>query len=275
MNFNKVYLPTFISSIDYKPARVLPHLYFFNGMLECDQYFIENGVGEPNPQTSFPYFDNYSGNLPTTGSKSLLFFNEPSFYGTTPTNSLYSDYWEKYVELLYNPYTRTIQCSAIIPLADYFKMNLNDIVEWRGNMYHLRSINDYNLANGECTLELLGPLLEGAFAAQLPPSITCQFDYEIAASGSGDTRTITLTEAGYESGPFYQAYGSTDGVSFTLLGVISLPAVGSTADVTFNIGDVVCKLVNINSVCQNSISHAIPGTLLGDFSIDFSQLDFN
>ena len=274
MNFNKVYIPTFISSIDYKPARVLPHLYFFNGMLQCDQYFIENEVGEPEQQSYFPYFDNYSGNLPTTESKSLLFFNEPSFYGTTPTNSLYSEYWSDYVELLYNPYTRTIQCSAIIPLADYFKMNLNDIVEWRGNMYHLRAINDYNLKNGECTLELLGPLLNGAYAGALPQSIKCEFDYSIQDADTL-TRNITLLDAGPDSGPFYQVYESADGITYTLLTVISLPTIGSVASVTFNAAQVVCKLVNITSLCQNSVIHTIPGTLLGDFSLDFSQLDFN
>jgi hypothetical protein len=38
-------------------------------------------------------------------------------------------------------------------------MELNDIVELRGNYYHLRAINDYNLKNGECTIQLLGPIL--------------------------------------------------------------------------------------------------------------------
>jgi hypothetical protein len=37
-------------------------------------------------------------------------------------------------------------------------MELNDIVEFRGNRYHLRAINDYNLKNGECQIQLLGPI---------------------------------------------------------------------------------------------------------------------
>ena len=189
---NKIYIPTFISSIDYKPARVLPHIYFYNGTLLSDSYYIESfdatGSIQYNSMTKFPYFDNYEGNLPSTGSRSLLFFNEPAPYGETPTDSLYSDYWQTYVELLYNPKTRLFDCSAIIPLADYFKMELNDICEWRGNYYHLRAINDYNLSNGECQLQLLGPIISDAIENFLFP---CNFDYNVATYIPGTTTTTT------------------------------------------------------------------------------------
>jgi len=62
-------------------------------------------------------------------------------------------------------------------------MELNDIVEWRGNYYHLRAINDYNLSNGECKLQLLGPLLYDVTVAPLAPE--CAFDV-IVGTGSID-----------------------------------------------------------------------------------------
>jgi len=175
----KIYIPTYISSIDYKPARVLPRIFFYNGLLDTDTFYIQNNYGEAYAQTAFPYFDNYLGSLPTTSSLSLLFNNEQSVYGETPLNSLYSEYWSTYVNLLYNPRTRLINCSAIIPLANYFKLNLNDIVEWRGNYYHLRAINNYNLSNGECTLQLLGPII-GDTLAYILPGEPCKFDFEIS-----------------------------------------------------------------------------------------------
>lgn len=167
-----IYIPTYISSDSYAPARVQPRVLYSNGMLECETFYIQ-GFQTPNSssvyvyeQSSFPYFDNYSvvsgSQFPTTGSKSLLFYNEQPVYGTAPTASLYSQYWSQYVELLYNPRTRLMNASAIIPLADYFNMELNDIVEFRGNDYHLRAINDYNLSTGECAIQLLGPILEGS-----------------------------------------------------------------------------------------------------------------
>lgn len=184
MPVNKIFIPTFISSVTFAPARVLPHVYFYNGLKECEPYFLQGysngntGSVISNQQTSFPYFDNYEGQDPQSGSRSLLFFNEPAVYGTTPTGSLYSDYWANYINLLYNPRTRLVACEAIIPLADYFKMELNDIVEWRGNYYHLRAINDYNLSNGECKLQLLGPIL-GDILPDIIPAIACDFNYRV------------------------------------------------------------------------------------------------
>lgn len=160
-----IYIPTYISSINYEPARVQPRLLYYNNNLSCETFWI-NYSGSAYPNTAFPYFDNYSvvggQQFPTTGSKSLLFFNEQPVYGSAPTASLYSDYWASYVNLLYNPRTRLLNAKAIIPLADYFQMELNDIVSFRGNDYHLRAINDYNLSTGECNIQLLGPILEGS-----------------------------------------------------------------------------------------------------------------
>lgn len=157
----RIFIPTFISDINFRPARVLPHIYFYNGLKPCESYYISSG-SDAIEYTSFPYFDNYSGANTTTSSISLLFNNEVAPYGDIPSASLYTEYWETYVELLYNPRTRLLNCSAIIPLADYFKIQLNDIVEFRGNYFHLRAINDYNLKNGECDIELLGPIIEDA-----------------------------------------------------------------------------------------------------------------
>lgn len=161
-----IYIPTYISDQSYNPARVQPRLLYYNGQVDCQQYYLVDGDDIAKEINQFPYFDNYSvvsgSQFPTTSSKSLLFFNEQAVYGSTPTGSLFSEYWSNYVNLLYNPRTRLINASAIIPLADYFQMELNDICEFRGNYYHLRAINDYNLSNGECKIQLLGPILPDA-----------------------------------------------------------------------------------------------------------------
>ena len=157
---NQIYIPSFISDQNFNPNRVLPRLYFYNGLKQSETYFIQSGSANL-PQNAFPYFNHYSGE-PTQGSLSLLFNNETSPYGTTPIDSLYTRYWETYIDLLYNPKTRLFNASAIIPLADYFDIKLNDIVQWRGNYYHLRAINDYNLKTGECKIQLLGPIITNA-----------------------------------------------------------------------------------------------------------------
>jgi len=161
-----LYIPVFINSADYKPARVLPRLYFYNGQVDCESWYISNENNSAQIQTAFPYFDHYNvsgSQFPTTTSKSLLFNNEAASYGQVPDESLYTTYWEKYISFLYNPKTRVLNCQAIIPLADYFQMELNDIVNFRGNYWHLRAINDYSLKTGECTLQLLGPVIPDVF----------------------------------------------------------------------------------------------------------------
>ena len=171
-----IYIPTFISDQNYNPTRVLPHLYFYNGLIDCETYYIESGslttAGVTKEQTKFPYFDNYNvvtGSFPTTNSKSLLFNNEAAVYGEVPTENLYTEYWETYISLLYNPTTRILRAEGIIPLADYFEIELNDLVQFRGNLFHLRSINDYNITTGECQIELLGPILAGAADRNVAP----------------------------------------------------------------------------------------------------------
>ena len=184
---DRIYIPTFISSVDFQPARVLPHIYFFNGLKDCEPYYIQHYTDDTKTQVtsslqqSFPYFDYYDGLVPSTGSNSLLFFNEQPAYGTTPTASLYTEYWDKYISLLYDPRTRLIDASAIIPLADYFAMELNDIVQWRGNYYHLRAINDYNLVDGTCKLQLLGPIIKDSLTLDI---INCDFNFVSEVSQS-------------------------------------------------------------------------------------------
>lgn len=160
-----IYIPTYISDQNYNPSRVQPRLLYYNGQIDCETFYVKDGGNAPNEVKQFPYFDNYnvvSGSFPTVNSKSLLFYNEQPVYGEVPTDSLYSTYWSQYVNLLYNPRTRLLNMAAIIPLADYIDMELNDIVQFRSNDYHLRAINDYNLSTGECNIQLLGPILEGS-----------------------------------------------------------------------------------------------------------------
>ena len=162
----QIFIPTYISDQTYKPARVLPRIFFYNGTLECERWYVnslQEGTLEVN---EFPYFDNYSvpsgSQFPTTDSKSLLFNNEATAYGQLPSENLYTEYWNNYISLLYDPKTRIMNAEAVIPLADYFDLELNDIIDFRGNYWHLRAINDYNLKTGQCKIQLLGPILPGA-----------------------------------------------------------------------------------------------------------------
>ncbi len=169
-----MFIPTFIANAEFDPAKVKPRVFFYNGKLQTTNYNVQGlttsttGVGDELGY--FPYFDHYSTGsgevVPASDSDSLLFFNEGASLGSTPTQSIYTTYWSKYVSLLYDPKTRLIEASAVIPFADYVDMELNDIVFFRGNHYHLRAINQYNLKTGECQLQLLGPIIDDSLDNQ-------------------------------------------------------------------------------------------------------------
>ena len=175
-SFLPVAIPLYIGDQNYKPTQVFPRMLFNNGMVSSSQYYIEGAFSATSPMTivanaqkTYPYFDNYnvvSGSYPTLSSRSLLFNNETATLGTTPQNNLIDTYWSTYLNLIYAPNTRLVNASAVIPLAKYFDMELNDLVQFRGNYYHLRAINDYDLTTGECLVQLLGPIISDALAAQ-------------------------------------------------------------------------------------------------------------
>lgn len=171
---NKMFIPTHIANAEFQPAQVKPRILFYNGNLDTTDYRIRGYTSVASAVVgnagTFPYFDHYSSGsvdqLPNSDSDSLLFFNEGASLGSAPAESIYTTYWNKYVSLLYNPKTRLIEGSAIIPFADYIEMELNDIVFFRGNHYHLRAINQYNLKTGECQLQLLGPIIDDSLDNQ-------------------------------------------------------------------------------------------------------------
>jgi len=194
----KIYIPSFIGSVNYDPVRTLPRLFFYNGKIDCQPYYVEGYDLYANTQTAFPYFDHYNvvtGSFPSAGSNSLLFNNETPVYGEQPTGSLYSNYWSTYVQLLYNPYTRLIDASAIIPLANYSDLYLNDIIEWRGNYYHLRAINNYSVKTGECQIQLLGPIIRDTFgiASNNTPTTTTTTSTSTTTTSTTTTTTTSTT----------------------------------------------------------------------------------
>ena len=226
-----MWIPYYIADDKYTPARVLPRLYFYNGLVESQKYWIEGYQNSTSSVAvsdfySYPYFDNYStGSLNGTASQypqldslSLLYNNEQSVWGTTPSGSLISDYWATYLGLLYNPRTRLVDATAVIPLAQYFDLELNDIAQFRGNYYHVRAINDYNITTGECNIQLLGPIISdtiatlysGSWANTITSSYNaCTMSYVM--ENEGITGSLWNWDFNWQGGGIaqYQNFGTT------------------------------------------------------------------
>ena len=276
-----IYIPTYISDQNYNPSRVLPRLLFYNGVIDCETYWIESGSaafgGVTYQQNSFPYFDNYNvvtGSFPTVGSDSLLFNNENASYGQIPTSSLYTKYWETYVNLLYNPKTRLLTCEAIIPLADYIKMELNDVVNFRGNYYHLRAINDYSLKTGECTLQLLGPIIQDTLSdlQPLPPTpgalpATASInlaEYNASPTAFIDANIIVSGSPYYFSGNFTQSISGGTTANVTLEGKDG----GSTVWGPYTTASATLTTLDNGTLITSSTQYIYSGS--GDITITFA-----
>ena len=227
-----IYIPTFISSVNFDPTTIYPRVYFYNGKIDCEDYYFIDGTNYANKLSSFPYVDHYNvvnGSFPTSDSESLLFQNENPVYGVSPAETLYSKYWEKYISLLYNPRTRLINCKGLIPLAAYFKIELNDIVNFRGNMFHLRAINNYDLKTGKCDIQLLGPIIPDALSAIPIPSVT--FDISTDCTGVSPTSgKINITNIQYAGTDTYVGYSTTLGDPATYATI----SIGSATSYTFD-----------------------------------------
>lgn len=87
-------------------------------------------------------------------------------------------------------------------------------------------------------------------------------------------KKITLTESGVNAGPGYSVYTSPDCNTFTLLQSVILTSPGQSVIVSVPDTTSCIKLVSLG-ICSNAVTHVVPGALSGDFSFDFSQLDFN
>ena len=209
-SFFPVWIPYFVSDANYAPARVLPRIMFYNGLAKASPYYLSaydlpsTSSIKDNVLEVYPYFDNYSSGsvnatqslFPTENARSLLFNNEQAVLGSTPTENLVSEYWNNYLTLLYNPRTRLVECSAVIPLGDYINLELNDIAEFRGSYYHLRAINNYNLKTGQCELQLLGPVLSDTISNVLsgswaPYNNLCDFTYSASLAAPCNSFTAT------------------------------------------------------------------------------------
>jgi hypothetical protein len=111
-------------------------------------------------------------------------------------------------------------------------MELNNVVNFKGNYYHLRAINDYSLKTGECTLQLLGPIIRDTISdlQPIPP----------APTGSTAPATASIKLAEYNASPtaFLDANLIVSGTAYYFSGDFTQSiSGGATANVTLEAKD--------------------------------------
>ena len=119
---------------------------FFNRVVDSSSYTLTS-----SHLTSY----NAPSNVSTDENHTLNFGAEyDEFNGDVNTNSLFSRFYQQYIEQSFNLKGRIIKISAQLPVSFILNYSVNDIIVINGQEYYINSLNT-NLATGKSELELI------------------------------------------------------------------------------------------------------------------------
>lgn len=88
-------------------------------------------------------------------SENIHFNTEKSEYDFLDAeNTLFSRFYKSYIENIFNPATRLIKVTTMLPVGKLIQLNLSDIVVLRGNKYRINSYSA-NISTGKTEIELI------------------------------------------------------------------------------------------------------------------------
>ena len=119
---------------------------FFNRVVDSSSY----------PVTSLNLTAyNAPSNVSSDENHTLNFGAEyDEFNGDVNTNSLFSRFYQEYIQQTFNQNGRIIKVSAQLPVSFILNYSVNDIIVINGQEYYINSLNT-NLATGKSELELI------------------------------------------------------------------------------------------------------------------------
>jgi len=128
-----------------KTALGKPYI-FFNRVIDATNY----------PVTSTHYTAyNAPSNVSSDRNHTLNFGAEyDEFNGDINTNSLFSRFYQQYIEQSFNLKGRIIKISAQLPVSFILNYSVNDVIVINGQEYYINSLTT-NLATGKTELELI------------------------------------------------------------------------------------------------------------------------
>lgn len=135
---------------DGKPVKQDLTLFYYGGKQTVTDTYYFDGV----LQTIFPLMTCFSSYPTSKTNYSLAFGIENSFNGDAPLNTMYMEYWHKYLSRMYSNRSRIVRMKAILPVYEWLNMQLNDTIVISGNYYKLQSIK-YDMLTEVANLELI------------------------------------------------------------------------------------------------------------------------
>ena len=141
--------------------------------------------------------------------------------GVTITNNLYSLHYDDYISSIFNIKKRTFNYEAILPLHIITKLQLNDVLEIRGDFYRIDKYN-YNLLTGKTTLNLINSFDNELNSTSLTPD-------NIFVDYREQTETVQIGNTLSAPTKVDQGYGTT---------WVTLTGSGLNLDIAFDENDI-------------------------------------
>lgn len=158
---------------DFKPYIPKPIILYDYGTLQSSDFYLK-GTGSAINVTTYNAFGQDS--LISSVNQSLNFGIETSSLLLVPiTNTLYSNYYQSYLENIYNLKARKYNIKALLPISLLTSLKLNNRLVIRDKRYIINNIK-IDLTSGEVDFELINDF-RGASAVIIAPT---GFDYSAA-----------------------------------------------------------------------------------------------
>ena len=233
-----------------------PILFFNNGIVSNNEFPIKVKFGDDEGTLVYPYLvGNTNDELLDQVTDTINFGAEKDpWHLSTVANSLYLNYWEDWINTIYDLKQRKFTFEANLPPRYIEELSLNDRILINNNRY---KINDYkiNLLNGKTQFTLFNDIFDWNPYSFEAPSLFNEF---------------TLSPNGFFNADYIDAdastilYGSFTSYNGTSVGRVVKVLANGAIDTSFNSG----TGFNLNTYAAQSVIRQSNGKLLftGDFT---------
>ena len=295
------------TGLQHLPIKPKTRMLFYNGLQPVGVGWYLSGWSS-NPIEYYPLVSPYEAWPIQPSTLNLNFSNDIQYWGEIPGyngngSTLYTDYWSRYIESLYNKYTRRVTAQFILNNIDLNEFSFDDTIFVNGTYYRPEKIIDVQIgAYTEVTVQLitandyrpkavLDENLTGLSAVGVSPNCSQKAGYiEVTTNGTppftwtlntGATGTAlvgtapglapyTFTIPGVTAGTYTIDVVDSLGRTGTTTATVSLPAF-TNVQATYSI----TPATNCQSPCNGSITVNTPTGGTAPYTIEWSDDPFN
>ena len=140
------------TGLQHLPIKPKTRMLFYNGLVANPvTWYLENAT--PETQSTYPLVSPYSEwPIAGTSTLNLNWANDVQYWGTVSGyndngGTLYTEYWSRYIESLYNKYSRRVTAYFTLNNIDLNEFSFDDTIFVNGTYYRPEKINNVEIGN--------------------------------------------------------------------------------------------------------------------------------